>query len=181
MHEWLAMKSRSAFVAALALACTLGACSARYDWREVRGANAAFSVLLPDKPSTQTRTVDLSGMAVSMTMTAAQVDGIVFAVGTAQLASDAAAQSALPWVKKALLNNIHASVSEDKIVSIGKLTGTEVEARGTQSLHGRVVPVRLVVRLLARDRQIYQVLVIGEEKAIPADAIDMFMSSFKLN
>ena len=38
----------------------------------------------------------------------------------------------------------------------------------------------LHARLLARGRRVYQVIVIGADKSIPQDAVDMFLTSFKL-
>jgi hypothetical protein len=41
--------------------------------------------------------------------------------------------------------------------------------------------MRLVGRFLAKDRRIYQVVVIGPRRNIDAEPVDTFLTSFKLN
>jgi len=43
--------------------------------------------------------------------------------------------------------------------------------------HGQ--PAVLMARLLARDKRIYQVLIVGGEKALTPDNIETFYTSFK--
>ncbi|HWW71252.1 MAG TPA: hypothetical protein VN089_15025, partial [Duganella sp.] len=74
------------FTLALLMAVALSACSPQYDWRDYRANDAPYAVLFPAKPASQTRTIKLGDLDVNMTMTAAEVDGVVFAVGSAQLA-----------------------------------------------------------------------------------------------
>lgn len=54
-------------MAALA-AVLLGACSPEYNWREVRAADQGYVVMLPGKPASMTRTIQLDGLEVPMTM-----------------------------------------------------------------------------------------------------------------
>ena len=61
----------------------LAGCNPTYNWREVASQDGRFTALFPAKPTTFTRPVDVDGMRVQMTMTAAEVDGATFAVGTA--------------------------------------------------------------------------------------------------
>ena len=72
-------------LAAVALALTLAACSPKFDWREVRGSEAPFSILLPAKPASISRELKLDGVLLKMQMTAADVDGISFAVGSGKV------------------------------------------------------------------------------------------------
>lgn len=171
------MKAPRMTLLVLLAALGLAACSPRYNWRE-SGDGIHFKVLLPGKPANVTRTVDLDGPKVEMNMTAAEAGGATFAVGTAELADAAAADRALDAMATALLNNIGA-----KPGAAAKLPGPtdgfsrtlELDARGASG--GR--PLRLVARLAARDRRIYQVLAIGDEKALNEQNIETFFSSFK--
>ena len=86
------MPLRAALMATLV---ALSACTPRFDWRSVRGTDAPYTILLPAKPSTHTRSVNLGGIQASMTMTAAEVDDVTFAVGSAELPDAAQAQAAL--------------------------------------------------------------------------------------
>lgn len=159
----------------ISCAFLLAACSPKYDWREVRGPGAPFVVLLPAKPASHTRTVDLDGLQVSMTMTAAEVDSVMFAVGTAELPDAMQAAKAMDAMKTALVRNIGGAIRQEKISAAGSVPATiDVEATGTQSR-------LLLARFLAKDKRIYQVVMIGKEKDMPRDAADTFFSSFKPN
>lgn len=163
-------------VALLALfACALTACSPKYNWREAHGEKIQFTVLLPAKPASFTRQIDLNGLPVSMTMTAAEIDGVTFAVGAAELADAAQTPKALEAMRVALINNIGGASVPATIP--GKPAGdrtVDVVAAGTAG--GR--PVRLMARLLARDKRIYQVLIVGPEKSIEAEHAETFFTSF---
>lgn len=69
---------------AILLLALLAGCTPGHDWREVRNSDAAFVVLMPAKPSTLTRQIDLDGVKVSMTMTAAEIDTVTYAVGSVE-------------------------------------------------------------------------------------------------
>ena len=160
--------------ACIACVALLAACSPKFDWREVRGTDAPFMVLLPSKPATHTRTVNLDGLQVPMTMTAADVDGVTFAVGAAQLADAAQAPKALAAMKTALVRNIGGTIKQEKASAPGAVpVAVDIEAAGS----GRL----LLARFLAKDNRIYQVIMVGNESAVSRDAADTFFTSFKLN
>lgn len=171
MLTFLASLGRKAVL--IAFATLLAACSPKFDWREVRGTSAPFVVLLPAKPASHTRSINLDGLEVSMTMTAADVDGVTFAVGTAQLPDEAKAQQALTAMKTALVRNIGGSIRKEKASAPGAIPmSIEVEAAGAES---RV----LLGRFVANGRHIYQVIVVGKEQALSREAAEMFLASFK--
>lgn len=152
-------------------------CSPKFDWREVRGSDAPFTVLLPAKPATHTRPVNIGGTTVSMTMTAAEVDGVTFAVGTASLPNAAAAIAALPAMREALVRNINGKILRETGNAGAPLLG--VEARGA---HPQGNPQKTLVlhgQFVARDARVYQALVLGPEKQLSREAVDTFYESFK--
>jgi hypothetical protein len=169
--------SHRAVLAGIALTLGLSACSPRFDWREVRGTDAPFTVLMPAKPSTQARPVNIGGTTVTMTMTAADVNGLTFAVGSAEFADAAQAAAALDAMKTALVRNIGGTILHEQAASAAPppAASIRVDAIGP----GGNRQQHLFARLLARDRRVYQVLVVGAEKAIERDAVDMFLDSFK--
>jgi hypothetical protein len=177
--------SFASLLGVFAAVCLLMACSPRFNWRDFHSADAGYSVLFPGKPSTLTRTVDLDGTKLSMTMNAAEVDGVSFAVGSAAVPDAAKAQAALGAMQAALVNNIGATVKRQSASSTVSTTGAvsrrnsiiEVEAVGAQ--HG--VPVLLVGRFVARDRRIYQIIVMGRESQVSRESVDTFLNSFKLD
>lgn len=172
-------------IACAVLACAaLVACDPTFNWRDYASQDAPFRVMFPAKPSTHTRTVDLDGMKVDMTMTAAQVDGTMFAVGTA-LAPDAdQAEAALAAMKTALVKNIGATFKSEKSGKASAMAGArtarsaaiDIEASGMQN----GTPMRLVGHFESRDKRFYQVVVMGKEKDVTQENVEQFMSSFKL-
>ena len=165
------------FTLALLMAAALSACSPQYDWRDYRANDAPYAVLFPAKPASQTRTVKLGELDVSMTMTAAEVDGVVFAVGSAQLADAARAPAALEAMKTALVNNIAATVTKSAASASGAQTVLDIEAKGSRNGE----PMLLIGRFIAKDKRIYQVIVMGREKSIVRDTVETWFASFKLN
>ncbi|MEO5932147.1 MAG: hypothetical protein ABIQ08_01150 [Duganella sp.] len=165
------------FTLALLMTAALSACSPQYDWRDYRANDAPYAVLFPAKPASQTRTVKLGELDVSMTMTAAEVDGVVFAVGSAQLADAARAPAALEAMKTALVNNIAATVTKSAASASGAQTVLDIEAKGSRNGE----PMLLIGRFIAKDKRIYQVIVMGREKNIVRDTVETWFASFKLN
>ena len=161
-------------IAALS-ALLLAGCSPTYNWRDYTSADGAFRVLFPAKPATHTRGIDLGGIKVDMTMTAAEVEGSTFAVGTAVAPDAAMAQATLPAMRQALLRNIGASdTGENKGAPPGGAV-LDVDAVGK----GKGGPVRLVGRFLAKGTRVYQVIVVGKPGAMPPEHTEQFLSSFK--
>lgn len=159
--------------AAVAAAGILAACSPKFDWRDFRSTDAPYTIMLPGKAATHTRTVNLDGQEVKMTMSAAEVDGTMFAVGTAELPDAAKAAQAVQAMKLAMVRNIGGTIIKE-----GTRNGAfEVEARGAAA---NGAPLAMHGRFLAKDRRVYQVVMLGNQKHFDADTVDTFMSSFKL-
>ena len=184
-HLLMKKPSLAIFLAVLATACMLSACSPKFDWRDYRSPDAQFTALFPGKPAVLTREIDLDGKKVSLTMTASEADGSTFAIGSAVLDSAEQAQAALPAMQTALLKNINGTVRSEKSVSAASSSaaGTQqrsslsIEAGGTQQ--GK--PVLLVGRFVAQDKRIFQIVILGEESKLSRDTIDTFMDSVKLD
>lgn len=158
---------------ALCTAGALAACSPKFDWRDFRSTEAPYAVMFPAKPATQTRPVKLGEQEVKLSMAAAEVDGAMFAVGTAELPDAGQAALAVQALKTAMVQNIHGQVTKE-----GTQNGAfVVEARGSlpngkqMLMHGR---------FLSKDKRVYEVIIVGPEKQFNQDTVDTFMSSFKL-
>jgi hypothetical protein len=171
---------------AAVLLFNLAACSPQFDWREVHGSNPPFVVMLPAKPSTVSRSINLDGQQVTMTMTSAKVDGVTFAVGTATMSDPQHAAAALIGMKTALIKNIGANADSAKSqVDISKgstsASAIDIDVVGPSSATSNGQPVRLVAHFVAKGSQVYELVVVGREKAITHDVLDMFFTSFKSN
>ncbi len=164
------------------------ACSPQYDWREVRSGSAPFVVVLPAKPTTLSRPVNLGTILVTMEMVAAEAGGSTFAVGTAELPEGADAPAVLLMMKNALVGNIRGTIKVEKSVNVAssvngaKVVAIEIEATGIRNGNNNGnAPVWLAARFVAQGKRVYQVLALGDPKAMTHDVTDIFFTSFKLN
>lgn len=163
----------SSLVLPLLAALVLAGCSPAYNWRDYNSPDAPYQAMFPDKPATHKRSINLDGLTVDMTMTAAEIDGTVFAIGSAEAPDAAQAQAAVAAMKTAMVRNIGASVTREE----NKDSAIDIDAKGVQN----GAPMRLVGHFEARGARFYQVIVMGKENKVPQEEIDMFMSSFKPN
>ena len=152
-------------------AIVLAGCSPTYNWRDYTSSDGTFRVLFPAKPSTHTRSIDLGGIRVDMTMTAAEVEGNTFAVGTAVAPDAAMAQATLPAMRQALLRNIGAT---QDVAEPAPGKPLEVDATGK----GNGGPVRLVGRFVAKGARVYQVIVVGKPDRMKPEQTEQFLASF---
>ena len=130
-------------------------------------------LVAPDAGRIEVLGIDLGGIRVDMTMTAAEVEGSTFAVGTA-LAPDATmARATLPAMRQALLRNIGATLES---TAAAPEPGKPLTVNATGKGNGG--PVRLVGRFVAKGARVYQVIVIGKPNAMPPEQTDQFLSSF---
>jgi hypothetical protein len=163
----------------LAALAALSACSPQYNWREVHGNSVPFTVLMPAKADAFTQNIDLNGTQAAMTMTAADVADVTFAVGTASFTDAAAAQNALIQMKTALIANIGGSPLDT--VPPGKEIANvhSITLAATGSDRGK--PLKMLGRLYNIDNRAYQVIMVGDPKKMSDDAIETFFTSFQPN
>jgi hypothetical protein len=176
---------RFAFVCA-AVVLAVG-CSERFDWREVRSPDG-YAISLPGRPQTATREIDVEGHRLSVSMTSTGIGPALFAVGVAQLPAELAADAAkrertVAYFRDSLVRNIHGTVSAAGparlILAPGAravvLASQEVQAIGVSG--GR--PAVLAARFFIIDDRLYQVIALGGDGGIPAQALDTFFTSFR--
>jgi len=168
------MQKRSFFALALAGALLLSACNPTYNWRDYSSPEAPYRIMFPAKPATHTRSVDLDGMQVEMTMTAAEVEGVMFAVGTGEAQDPAQARAALAAMKTALVRNIGAKVERES--AAGADGAIDIDAAG--SANGQ--PMKLRGHFASHGKRFYQVIVMGKANAVGSEHADQFISSFTL-
>lgn len=160
----------------LVICCVVAAvcaCSPKFDWRDYRGSKAPYAVLFPGKPATHTRQVNLDGQNADMTMAAVNIDGTLFAVGSAELPDPAKAQLAVQAMKKAMVRNIGAA-SAVEATRDGAFT---VEAKGNRNGE----PMTLNGRFMARGARVYQIVVVGPTNGVGKEDVTTFLQSFKPN
>jgi hypothetical protein len=157
-----------------ALLCSaLAACNPTYNWRDYRSQDAPYRVMFPDKPATHTRSVNLNGMELTMTMAAAEVEGTMFAVGSGEAADPAQAQAAVDAMKTALVRNIGATLKSEK-----RSAGPVIDIEAAGSSNGQ--PLRLVGHFESRGKRFYQVVAMGPERSMKPEQVEQFVNSFAL-
>jgi hypothetical protein len=167
-------------LAAPILAATLLACSPHFNWREFTSKDASWQATFPDKPVTATRAIDLDGLKTSMTMTAAEVDDTLFAVGQADAGDPAAAGAGLAAMQTALVRNIGGTVKANASASSRTDAATRI-SRDIDAIGSRDgKPVRMVAHFEARGRSLYQVVVVGPASALKPEQTEQFIGSFKV-
>jgi hypothetical protein len=162
-------------LAAAGLVFLLAACNPTYNWRDYASPDASWRGTFPAKPASFTRSIDLDGMHVAMTMTAAEVEGATFAVGTGVAPDAAAARTALDAMRVALMRNIGAA-SPSASATATSNAGTSIAIDASSTRNG--TPMRLVGRVESRGTRFYQVIVVGPSAAMPAEQIEQFLTSF---
>lgn len=160
--------ARTGLIAAFCLA----GCSPTYNWRDVVGEDGAYVAQFPAKPSSLTRHLRIGGVELDMQMTAAQADGVTFAVGTAKLPDAAQARALLGPLRQALIENLGA---HDGTVKPSTGAALDIDVQGTYL--GK--PVRMLGRVQARGARIYQIVVLGQVDAVPPEHIEQFLTSFE--
>jgi hypothetical protein len=162
--------------AGLAATLLLLGCNPTYNWRDYSSPEAPYRIMFPAKPATHTRSVDLDGMQVEMTMTAAEVEGVMFAVGSGVAPDAAQAQAAVAAMRTALVRNIGAKVERESEAAAGSDAAVDIDAVGTAN--GQ--PMKLRGHFEAHGKRFYQVIVMGRANAVTSEHSDQFISSFKL-
>jgi hypothetical protein len=99
--------------------CLVG-CSPQFDWRDARIEEHGVRALLPGKPATLERNINLAGLALKMTMVGARVDELTFTLAAAQLPEGTTATAAhLEAMQQQMLRNIGARSAAATPVQIG--------------------------------------------------------------
>lgn len=177
MSKFLARGKVLLCVAVLALC----ACTPKLDWRDYRAPDDAYTVLMPAKPTVHEREVTLNGMRLNMRMSAVEISGVTFAVGSLTLPDASLSMATLGAMKDALLKNIGSTLQSEKT----KASPTDgsisvyVDAIGAPSESTKGKPRLLFGRFVAKGPQLFQVLVTGPQDEVSNDAVDTFLTSFK--
>ncbi len=163
--------------AALLLATTLSACSPALNWREVRGTDAPYTVLLPAKPATFARQVNLGGLKVEMSMTGAEVDDVSFAVASARIPDAGQRKAALAAMQTAMLRNIGSERHAQRPVALkGGGAAIEVSADGHAGPNRR--PVSLHARFAEHGDRVFQAVALGPREQLSEETAETFLASF---
>jgi hypothetical protein len=79
----------------LGLLLLVCACSPALNWRDVRAGSGTLTALFPCRPDEQTRTVDLAGQPLKMTLQTCEAQGVLFALASVELSASGAPEPVL--------------------------------------------------------------------------------------
>lgn len=148
------------FVALLAGAGVLTACSPEWDWRNVNFEGSTLKVQLPCKPDRTTRRVTMGASNVDLQVAGCELGPTMVAVMTTQLPQGADANAILQGWQQITLENVHAQVdSHQSWTKSGMiaLPGSErVQAHG-QRPDGRAVQMQAVWGAFAQGEHMHLV------------------------
>ena len=170
-----------------ATALLLSACSPEYDWREIRSHEHGYAVMLPGKPASMSRRINLDGLEVPMSMQGAKVGDTAFTVAVADLpdASPATRERALAAMRAGMLRNVGANGAGDvaaAVVPIGDAQGKALGAGQAVIVRahgaGPAPPLSIAAGFTAQGARAWQWVALGP--ALDPDQTQTFLGSFKL-
>jgi hypothetical protein len=169
------MQCRSLWAAGL-LACA--ACSAAFDWREVRPEGSDLVALFPCKPASHARQLSLAGAAARTTLYACSTGGATWAVSFADVQDPARVAPALLALRQAAAGNVAAA--EAKPLELRVAGATPHREAGRWAFDGRYPDgraVRMQSAVFSRGTVVYQATVLGER--LDEAALDTFYTSLR--
>lgn len=186
MFPRFAMHRCRATPAVVACALVTAACAPELDWREIRQPAEGYLVMLPARPASMSRPIDLDGLPVTMAMTGARVGERTFTVGAVVLPDGDATtrEKANAAMRTAMVRNIAGSETAAAEVRVPVLAAAGRAAASQPALRieatGRFAdrPAHLSAQFVARGDRAWQAVVIGPRP--DPDSARQFLNSFRL-
>ncbi len=167
------MKSFTKHVLLVSTLLLATACSPKFDWRDARGNDAPFTILMPGKALSDSKDLQLEGMKLKVSMLATEVEGISFAVASTKAEDAGKAGQIMEAMKNGMIKNLQGTPETTKTTSAGT-----IEVRGKLQ---NGTPALMIGRFLIHGPWVYQIVMLGQEKDMKQDVVDTFMTSFKAN
>lgn len=155
----------------LAAGILLAGCSPRFNWRQFQDDSASYSVLMPAKPASMDRSLQLAGLQLSMAMSAAEAGQHNFAVGHIRLSDAGQAGLVMQAMRQGLLANLRSRPEQIHTLSDGSVQADGVSPGG--------LPLRLQARFVISGTDVYQIVVLAPLTVFNEEQSNMFLSSFR--
>jgi hypothetical protein len=169
---------RSAFISVW-VGFLLLACAPALDWREVRPAGGGIVLLMPCKPDSHARQVNIGPDSVRLELHACVAAGTTWALAFAEMGDPARVGPALLELQAADARNLAAS--EPLTLPLKAEGATPNPASRRLQLQGQMPDGRAVaaqVAVFAKGKRVYQVKALGA--TLDAEAMDTFFASLRL-
>lgn len=153
----------------------LAGCSPDFDWRVVSVGDGMVTGVLPARPSTETRSIDFDGQSLDLSLTMAQANDVLFALGHAILPEPLqhdrqAARTLAGEVIVSFYRNLGVPVP-DPLPALGRRF--VVDGQGP----GRSVRIEALVGLSGAS--LVEAVVMGEQQAFDRAPVQDFWSALK--
>ncbi|WP_338880862.1 hypothetical protein WHX56_07185 [Achromobacter veterisilvae] len=159
--------------AIVGLALLVAACSPAYNWREVDVADGHVRAAFPDRVMTDTRDLKLDTHTLRFTLVTANVGEAVFAVGSAPLPPDIAAD---PVARRALGMALMRSL----YTNMQAMPPMEWPPYGEViEVHGKAMgkPGWLQAKVWVTDTMLIEAVAAGTQESLPAERAREFLRS----
>ncbi|AMG43880.1 hypothetical protein [Achromobacter ruhlandii] len=157
----------------LVVALLASACSPRYNWREVDVADGRVRAAFPDRVQTETRQLRLDTHRLSFTLATATVGEAVFAIGSAplppEIAADPVARQALGM---ALMRSLYVNMQAPPPTEWPPY-GQDIDVQGKAM--GK--PGWLRARVWVTDTMLIEAVAAGTEASLPEERAREFLRS----
>ena len=179
MNPRLPWRGAGLFATASAAMLAMTGCSPALDWRDVRPAESGITVLMPCRPSAQTRAVRLADRSVKLALHACSAGGATWAVAFADVGDPTAVGLALQELQRSAAANLGAAGSRSLAMVVPGATphehSTRVQISGLLP-DGRMV--NEVVAVFAYGTVVFQATVLGER--LSEEAVHSFFGSLRV-
>ncbi|SAI70421.1 Uncharacterised protein [Bordetella ansorpii] len=163
----------------LAAASLLAACSPEHNWRELDVADGRVRAAFPARVQTETRELALGGKTLRFSLTAAEVNQAVYAVGYAPLpasvAGDAAASQALAG---ALVQSLYANLGADAPDTLPAM-GQDIEVHGQAANAG--ARSWMLARVWVANGMLIEAVAAGAENKLAPERAREFMNGVRVH
>jgi len=164
----------------LGLLLALVACTPALNWRDARAASGALIALFPCRPDEQTRTVELAGQRLQMSLQSCEAQGALFALTSVELPEAAPAGPVLAALSEGVASKLRVlQRSADPLNGAGGGAGSSGWARWTLTGmatdgHQRVIELAQ----FSHGRWAFQASVVAGEPVSP-EARQPFFDGFR--
>ena len=162
----------------LLLCAVLAGCSPTFDWREVRPEGSGALVMLPCKPSSQTRRVRLADEVVDLTLLSCRAGGVTWALAFADVLDPARVGPALRALGEAAAGNLGAGPGEPLAVQVQGATPHPDSMR--RAFSGRLPdgqPAQEQMAVFSKGTRVFQATCVGAR--LPATAVETFFGGLQ--
>ncbi len=171
---------RASWLAGLAAAYALAACSPTFDWRSVAVPGTQLVAELPCRPSRFQREVSVDSLRLQLFMLSCEAGGVTYVVATADVGDPARVDGVLRALRDSAAGAIRSAGSPAGALNLPG--STPFSGNTSAHLHGQRPdgqPVDEAIRVFARGSRVFQASALGG--ALPEAALRPFEEGLRFD